>query len=237
MLAKHFSAGEILLATEYTSPQLILCFLPAISDPQMAARFAIYPELDIVTVSPLSGFEEGGQEVIIYLAGLTHTDSISCLFGTQRSISSNVRLSIDGKATQIVCISPSAFPEIFISVNDYNYVPTGYFFEYVPAIQVDSISPTIFTNEITSIRLTGRNFLAAGNKCCRFAHFDVPAVILSDSSLTCKMPDTLQQINLNVDYGVSLRVFNCSTSLNRTFNLTRLLVPKELNSWPASGSV
>lgn len=166
----------------------------------------------VSNVSSLSGYIVGGDHVVLtFSKAISQRYPLYCRIGMESFLA---KLLDD---TSLLCITkPSEIStnDIEISINNIEFISTGYSYTYLPLSAVDRapligldppiidrISPTSFAaGQYQTVKVFGSNFLS-GALCAIGSMESVEAYVISSMELRCKLPphplgfDTLRIIN------------------------------------------
>jgi len=239
----------------FQTSQLLTCAIPVVTVPQKIAvalnygntvsnivyqtLFTYYDLPTIQTTTPSKGMTTGGNSVVMTLSNKIVLNTIYCMFGKVKSPSSSIKFTADGTYMQIVCIAPPSVPintEIYLSQNGIDYVATGFAYQYIDDITVESIDPLLLTKNVQNITVTGNNFEAArAMLCCSFNYELLPAIILSSTELQCIVPASVRGHNLAMNYQLQL-FLDCVTPINTGWTVKKVISPSALQAIPLGGA-
>ena len=158
-----------------------------------ARSFTFRPWPTLEKVYPNFGNRNGGDLIRVEGNGFEDTDAIRLRFGSVRS----EKCSFESESA-ITCISPEhddhGYVEMFLSMNDADYLPIRQsFLLKAPAI-VAGIRPSIIPEQGGSLLyIAGRNLADNGQLDCMFTHYDgssqtTRAILVSSKEIQCHTP-------------------------------------------------
>lgn len=183
-----------------------------IVDSESTATFRYYRQLKFVSMTPTHGPNTGRTQLKIEASGIVNVPTLSCAFLISTPSRPNVtRVVVSATyhhSELLSCPTPSLGTQIAlssstwsanargtalvsISNNGLEYVSTDSYFDYIPPIELDRISPSLgpqFGGTNISIRITGTTDYPITH--CRFANYPhVPvAALISARAVVCRVP-------------------------------------------------
>jgi len=130
------------------------------------AKF-LYDDVQIESISPISGPITGGTQIHIRTENLLQTNTLSCMVGSTKMQMQRA------SALEAWCVTPpisvAGFVEISVSINEQEYFTAGVRFEYQAAISVFGVTPSfggLLGN--TKVMVTGSGFVDSRSLQCQF---------------------------------------------------------------------
>lgn len=161
--------------------------------------FHYAPEIVVESASPVVGSESGGTEVEITGKGFEHTRDLTCEFGSIGTTTSARWID----STTLSCTSPPRMPgsvTLRVSMNDQQFVNTGFVFEYIIESTVRAVNPTSGPSQGgTLVEVEGTAFINSTNLFCRLAGRRMPAAFVDSEHLRCITPPSVSLLSLPLE--------------------------------------
>jgi hypothetical protein len=162
------------------------------------ARF-LYDDVQVNSISPISGPIAGGTQIRIRTVNLLQTSTLSCMVGSTKMQMQRA------SALEAWCVTPptlvEGYVEISVSTNEQEYFTAGVRFNYQAAIRVSGVAPSFGgVQGNTKVMVMGSGFIDSRSLGCQFGVIrrDVHR-FLSSKQIECISPSSdVGSVNVGV---------------------------------------
>jgi len=175
-------------------------------------QFLYHSIITIDSVSPSTGPEAGGTDILILGSGFAHTNDLECLVGSTSSPATFLRHG------QILCSIPQmqhSIGETLISVsnNGQQYSSSTSAYTFYPQASVTSVSPSSGpVHGGTIVNVFGTGFVNNTVHSCQFGDTVVPATFLHSTQTQCETPSNFNE-NATLEVSITNNGQNFASSV------------------------
>ena len=202
-------------------------------------KFLFNYELDVLSVTPSLGSIMGGTNVSIIGKSYVPMEFLSCRFGNFGIVQ-----AIFISSTEISCASPdvsdridnASVVDIQVSLNGVDFSPAIVQFQYSLPASVNNIHPMQGSiNGGTEVIVKGDHFIPSTQPLCAFGDSFVPAIVHSDSEMSCLSPK-YKSVGAT-PFSISLNGVDQVVGTGKEINFTFLPIVQTISVTPNSGPI